>query len=37
MLCLQDSIRHDDPSVQRLCDALEDARTLSALVLAAWQ
>lgn len=37
MLCLKDSIRHDDPSVQRLCDALEDARTLSALVLAAWQ
>ncbi len=36
MLCLKDSIRHDDPSVQRLCDALEDARTLSALVLAAW-
>jgi hypothetical protein len=36
MLCLQDSIRHDDPSVQRLCDALENASTLSALVLAAW-
>ncbi len=36
MLCLKDSIRHDDPSVQRLCDALEDASTLSALVLAAW-
>jgi hypothetical protein len=37
MLCLNDSIRHDDPSVQRLLRAVEDARSLTALVLAAWQ
>jgi hypothetical protein len=36
MLCLKDSIRSDDTSVQRWCDALEDASTLAALVLAAW-
>jgi hypothetical protein len=37
MLCLNDSIRHDDPSVQRLLSAVEEARARSTLVLAAWQ
>jgi hypothetical protein len=37
MLCLHDSIRDDDPSVQRLLSAAEDARSLTALILAAWQ
>ena len=37
MLCLHDSIRHDDPAVQRLLRAVEDAQTLTALILAAWQ
>ena len=37
MLCLYDSIRHDDPSVQRLLSAVEDAPSLTALILAAWQ
>jgi hypothetical protein len=37
MLCLRDSIRDDDPSVQRLLRALEDADSLTALILAAWQ
>ena len=37
MLCLTDSIRHDDPSVQGLVSAIEDATTLTALILAAWQ
>ena len=37
MLCLHDSIRHDDPSVQRLLSAVEDAPSLTALILAAWQ
>jgi hypothetical protein len=37
MLCLHDSIRHNDPAVQRLLSAVEDAHTLSALILAAWQ
>ena len=36
MRCLSDSIRHDDPSVQRLLRAVEDAQTLTALLLAAW-
>src|SRR5438093_97069 len=36
MLCLHDSIRHDDPSVQRLLGAVEDAPSLTALILAAW-
>ena len=36
MLYLSDSIRHDDPSVQRLLRAVEDAQTLTALLLAAW-
>ena len=37
MLCLNDSIRYDDPSLQRLLSAVEDAHTLTALILAAWQ
>ena len=37
MLCLHDSIRHNDPAVQRLLRAVEDAHSLSALILAAWQ
>jgi hypothetical protein len=37
MLCLHDSIRDDDPSVQRLLSAAEDAHSLPALILAAWQ
>jgi hypothetical protein len=36
MLCLHDSIRDDDPCVQRLLCALEEAHTLPELVLAAW-
>jgi hypothetical protein len=37
MLCLSDSIRPDDPSVQRLLRRVEDARSLTELTLAAWQ
>jgi len=37
MLCLHDSIRHDDPAVQRLLRAVEDAPSLTAVLLAAWQ
>ena len=36
MRCLCDSIR-DDPSVQRLLRAAEDAPSLRALILATWQ
>ena len=36
MLCLHDSIRYDDPSVQRLLGVVEDAQTLTALMLAVW-
>ena len=36
MLCLHDSIRYDDPSVQRLLCAVEDTHTLTALILAVW-
>ena len=36
MLCLHDSIRDDDPCVQRLLCTVEEAHTLPALVLAAW-
>src|SRR5262249_33936282 len=36
MLCLSDSIRQDDPAVQRVLSALEEAQTLMALILAAW-
>jgi hypothetical protein len=37
MLCLTDSIRHDDPSVQCLVSAVEEAVTLTELLVAAWQ
>ena len=37
MLCLHDSIRHDDPAMQCLLRAVEDAPSLTALILAAWQ
>ena len=37
MLCLHDSIRHDDPTVQCLLHAVEHAHSLTALILAAWQ
>lgn len=36
MLCLNDSIRYDDPSLQRLLSAVETAQTLTALLLAVW-
>lgn len=37
MRCLHDSIRDDDPSVQRLLHAVEDAYSLTVFILAAWQ
>src|SRR5262245_56290192 len=37
MLCLHHSIRHDDPSLQRLLRAVENAPTLPTLIMAAWQ
>jgi hypothetical protein len=37
MLCLHDNIHHDDPSMQRLLRAVEDAHTLTTVILAAWQ
>ena len=37
MLCLPDSIRDDDPSLQGLLRAVEDAPSLTALILATWQ
>jgi hypothetical protein len=37
MLCLMDRIRDDDPSVPYLLRVLEDAGSLTALLLAAWQ
>jgi len=36
MLCLSDSIRDDDPSLQRLLHAVEAAQTLTKLLMAAW-
>ena len=36
MLCLSDSIRHDDPCVQRLLHAVDQAQTLTQLILAVW-
>ncbi|HSX82815.1 MAG TPA: hypothetical protein VLQ80_30170 [Candidatus Saccharimonadia bacterium] len=36
MLCLSDSIRHDDPSVQPLLRAIEEAHTLTQLIFAVW-
>ena len=37
MLCLHDSIRDDDPSVQCLLRAVAQAPSLTALILATWQ
>ena len=37
MLYLHDSIRDDDPNVQRLLRAVESVPALPALILAAWQ
>jgi hypothetical protein len=37
MLCLHDSRRDDDPSVQRLLHAVADAYSLTVFILAAWQ
>ncbi len=37
MRCLHASIRHNDPAVQRLLSAVEDAHALPAFILAAWQ
>jgi len=36
MLCLSDSIRHDDPAVQQLLCMIEEAHTLTQLLLAVW-
>ena len=36
MLCLSDSIRHDAPSVQQLLRTIEEAHTLTRLILAVW-
>ncbi len=36
MLCLSDSIRHDDPSLQCLLRAVDETQTLTALLLAVW-
>lgn len=36
MLCLRDSIRYDDPTVQRLLSTIEEAHTLTQLILAVW-
>ena len=37
MLCLHDTIHDDDPAVQRFLSAVEDAHSLTVLILAAWQ
>ncbi|ETW92285.1 MAG: hypothetical protein ETSY1_44330 [Candidatus Entotheonella factor] len=36
MLCLGDSLRHDDPAMQPFLAAIGQAQSLSALVIAAW-
>ena len=36
MLCLSDSIQHDDPAVQPLLRTIEEAQTLTQLILAVW-
>ena len=36
MLCLSDSIRHDDPAVQPLLHTIEKAQTLAQLIIAVW-
>jgi hypothetical protein len=36
MLCLRDSLRQDAPAVQRWLHAVDDAHTLTAILLAVW-
>ena len=36
LLCLSDSIRYDDPSVPQLLRTIEEAHTLTPLILAVW-
>ena len=36
MLCLGDSIRYDDPSLQRLLHTMEEMQTLTDLLVAVW-
>ena len=36
MLCLSDSIRHDDPSIQRLLNTIEKAQRITQFILAVW-
>jgi hypothetical protein len=36
LLCLMDSIRQDEPAVQRLLHAVDGAHTLTASILAVW-
>ena len=36
MLCLMDSIRQDQPAVQRVLHAVDEAHTLTAIILAVW-
>jgi hypothetical protein len=36
MLCLNDSIRYDDPSLQRLLSAVAETHTLTARLVAVW-
>ena len=36
MLCLMDSIRQDEPAVQRLLYAIDEAHTLTEIILAVW-
>src|SRR6266568_6491823 len=37
MLCLHDTRHDDDPAVQRFLSAVDDAHSLTAFILAAWQ
>lgn len=36
MLCLSDSIRDEDPALQRLCHAVAETQTLTELLMAVW-
>src|SRR5215510_7410299 len=36
MLCLMDSIRQDEPAVQRWLHAVDEAHTLTEIILAVW-
>jgi len=36
MLCLMDSIRQDEPAVQRLLRAVDEAHTRTEIILAVW-